>query len=230
MASRVLERQLEKVLNILRAAAPEFDPASSHTKGRAREAFVDKYLARVLPPAMRVSNGDIIDSSDNASGHCDIIIESRFAPRVPNPMGAEDTLHVCEGVACVIEVKSNVEAQWAEVDDKARRVKRLTRALWGAVTRYDTDYEHVPIYAVGYRGWKTMAHARRRVDDKTVDGVLVLDSALFVSRHFTASGPHALWAFAWSLMLDATATMELSPNVSAYTDEVAASLQPPNVE
>lgn len=53
------------------------------------------------------------------------------------------------------------------------------------------DPAHIPIFAVGYKGWKTPGPIRQRLGNGLVDGVLVLDEpSLFVlgPRHGSAIG------------------------------------------
>lgn len=213
MPNEILDAQLAKVLTVLLAAAQPSDPASAHAKGLVREAFVQLYLRRVLPVSLRISSGDVIDALGHCTGHCDLVIESRFAPTVPNPVGTDDTLHLSEGVACVIEVKSSLHLQWDEVVKKAEQVRKLERSITGAAVGGQVDYSRVPMYVVAYHGWQTQQRVRECVDAGTVDGVLVLQPAYFygkMTQHPSAkdwatrhtwehAGPAALWEFAWAL-------------------------------
>lgn len=64
--------------------------------------------------------------------------------------------------------------------------------------------DRIPVFAVGYTGWNTLAPLVERVQQKDeIDGILVLNSQLFVSGrragNVQVSGPEALWAFICAL-------------------------------
>jgi hypothetical protein len=101
---------------------------SSASKGSEREAFVKGFLSQVFSPAYRFDTGDITGDSDKRSGQVDIVVESPSWYSLPmHPSGAR--LYMAEGVAAVIEVKSNLAGQWDEVLETTARVKTLRRSV-----------------------------------------------------------------------------------------------------
>ena len=79
------------------------------------------------------------------------------------------------------------------------QLKRLER-------RYDSGVifgggmeppNRIPLFAVGYTGWQTMETVREKLDEGSVEGILVIDSALFASvplfQEITELGDLSLW-------------------------------------
>ena len=208
---------------------------SSATKGSEREAFIELFLAQAFPSQFRFGTGDATDQHGNKSGQLDVVVEFPFSPSLPSAGGARHRLYLAESVAAVVEVKSNVQSQWAEVVQTANALKLLhrnldrfsRRAAGGQLSKLSTgtfltgatlegDIEiggngitvsgrsltpdRIPILAIGYKGWQTTSPLEDRVlRDDAVDGILVLDSALFVGGPrvggHSATGPASLWAF-----------------------------------
>jgi len=170
---------------------------SSATKGVEREHFINTFLREVLPSSFRFGSGDITDTANNKSGQVDVVVEYPFLPSLP-AVSNGPRLYLAEGVAAVIEVKSDVAAQWSEVEAMAASVKELTRDFRATVTMGGPSPEkQVPILAAGYKGWKKPETVEDHVANGVVDGILVIDPGIFVSREgfleIKAHGPWALW-------------------------------------
>jgi len=80
----------------------------------------------------------------------------------------------------------------------------------------DVSPGRIPLFAVGYKGWKTVEAVQRHVDENVVDGILIIDGGgLFISgerfRSMTARGPSALWGFICCLH-EASAMLAEIPN------------------
>src|SRR5215216_3617373 len=90
--------------------------------GGERETLLEKYLQEVLPPLYRFGRGAITDREGRLSGALDLVMELPFAPNFPMP-AADQRLYLAESVAAVIEVKSNLSSQWAEVEKTVAAVK-----------------------------------------------------------------------------------------------------------
>lgn len=193
---------------------------SSATKGTEREAFIRLFLEEVFTPSFRFGHGDITDSVGQISGQCDIVVEYPFVPSVPVPGGGA-RLYLAEGVAAVIEVKSNLLAQWDEVVATAKKIKELTRNINPLVTVGVAETSKIPVFAVGYTGWKTMESIAGKLDGSEVDGAFIIDSALFVANSnffggVRASGPVAMWLLMATLQ-EAMSTVKLAdPSLLAY--------------
>jgi hypothetical protein len=201
---------------------------SSNSRGREREALVDGFLSKAFPPGFRFSHGDVTDRAGRRSGALDVVIEYPFFPSL-FAIGAENTrLYLAEGVAAAIEVKSDVGHQWPEVIKTAEQLARLERDFGPSLTASSTGpapppLTRIPLYAVGFCGWKSEEIARQRLAATTLTGVLVIDSGVFVERlpgstsefcisdgeghdtpvpattYKSLTGPLALWGFITSL-------------------------------
>jgi hypothetical protein len=235
------------------------DVMSSATKGTERELFVRSFLAQVFAPMHRFGTGDITDAYQERSGQVDIVVPfPETALSFPlYPEGPR--LFLAEGVAAVIEVKSDVANQWGEVLSTAEHVKKLRRRfrrqniatmvdhLERELERPGADADHldlvqrmkqeaavlasepgerIPVFAVGFRGWKTRETLQEKLKGSPVDAVLVLDSMFFESGEpylRTSSG-------VWSLMaLLEVIEQELNRTVTrdsaAYSYRIAAGFQ-----
>src|SRR5690242_12312013 len=101
---------------------------SSASKGEERASFIDSFLANVLPPIYRFGSGDCTDTSGHRSGQLDVVVEYPFAPSPPSVAGSSPTrLYLAESVAAVIEVKSNIAAQWRQAAETAAKLAPLRR-------------------------------------------------------------------------------------------------------
>jgi hypothetical protein len=108
-------RRLEGIQDILNGVHRHSDPLSPASKGQERQAFIEDFLAKVLPPIYRFGTGDATDAAGNRSGQLDVVVEYPFAPSLPAIGSGKTRLYLAESVAAVVEVKSNVASQWEEV-------------------------------------------------------------------------------------------------------------------
>jgi hypothetical protein len=113
MRNQFLLERLRGIQAILMGVHQSSGPLSASSKGQERQSFIDCFLSKVLPPIFRFGSGDATDAAGNKSGQLDVVIEYPFAPTLPTFAG-ETRLYLAEGVAAVVEVKSNVAAQWNE--------------------------------------------------------------------------------------------------------------------
>lgn len=216
-----LNARLRGIQQILMGAHVAGERASSASKGADREFFVNMFLKNVLPPHFRFGSGDITDLAGRASGQLDLVVEFPIWPSLQIP-GGGSRLYFAEGVAAVIEVKSDLSTQWGEVEKTSKKLARLKRlfgttsggAPWG-----------VPLFAVGYTGWKDIETLRKHLDQRIVDGILVIENGLFiwngqvtqsVTLIETAQGPWALWAFITALLRVASTLQYTSTDPGLY--------------
>lgn len=168
---------------------------SSATKGGEREDLINKYLGGIMPPPYRFGDGDITDNNGERSGQVEIVVEYPFLPSLPM-VGGSSRLYLAEGVAAVIEVKSSIDSQWDDVKKTAVAVKKLKRDFGATFAMGGTPQEKIPFFAVGYTGWKEVETVKSKLSDD-VDGILIIDSGIFVSNQafgeIIAPGPWALW-------------------------------------
>ncbi|MFH1235453.1 MAG: DUF6602 domain-containing protein [Parcubacteria group bacterium] len=121
-----IKNRLEAIRNILIGSFDGGSVMSNSTKGNERELFARAFLGQVFPPNFRFASGDITDTHRQCSGQVDIVVE--FPSSISFPMYPEaPRLYLAEGVAVVIEVKSDVESQWEQVKTKAEKVKLIRR-------------------------------------------------------------------------------------------------------
>lgn len=148
---------------------------SSASRGSERSAFVDNLLSAILPPPYRFGTGDITDISGSKSGQLDVVVEFPFLPSLPIIGHGSSRLYLAEGVAAVIEVKSDVAAQWDEVLKTANSLAALTRSNFSLMSRgSEKPSTRIPFFAVGYKGWKTIETVKERLSDGPIDGILVI--------------------------------------------------------
>ncbi|WP_152622816.1 DUF6602 domain-containing protein [Archangium violaceum] len=199
-----LHARLKGIQQLLLAAHAAGEQGSSSSKGADRELFVNIFLKNVLPPQFRFGSGDITDLAGKISGQLDLVVEFPIYPSLQIP-GGESRLYLAEGVAAVIEVKSNLADQWTQVEKTSEKLAQLNR-LFGDTT--GSAPWRVPIFAVGYKGWSSIETAREYLAQKVVDGILIIENGIFVwDSRITqslvlieeAQGPWALWLFITAL-------------------------------
>lgn len=195
---------LSRLLGIqekLKALHKSVETASSATKGDDRELFINEFLSEVLPPQFRFGHGDITDLSGKRSGQVDIVVEYPFFPSLPIGKGSS-RLYLAEGVAAVIEVKSDVANQWDQVKNTSQQLQLLRR---GYGSNDVSTPRYIPLFAVGYKGWSKTETLNQKLAEGVVSGILVIDPGLFVwnpplyigqnSLTKSAYGAWSLWAF-----------------------------------
>ena len=191
--------RLQALLDLFRAADAGGKTLSSALKGAERELFIHYALSHIIAPPFRVGSGDITDLSGQRSGQLDIVIE--YGNSISFPMvytTHTPRLYLAEGVCAVIEIKSDLAAQWNEVLDSHSRLTPIRRTYADWIS-YGKIPEQIPHFAVGYRGWKTMATLQKKLDASHLDGLLVLDRGLFCGSKYRETGPGSLYAFFISL-------------------------------
>jgi len=158
---------------------------ASANKGAEREVFITLFLQNVLPPMYRFGSGEITDAKALKSGQLDVVVEMPWAPSFAPPFNSTVRLYPAEGVGAVIEVKSNVKDQFSKVVKTANGLAPLSQTLGGTST--DNGFEvHVPeevpipLYAVGFEGWKTADPIKAKLLSTALDGILVNKSMQYV--------------------------------------------------
>lgn len=174
---------------------------SSTSKGKEREEFITNYLEKVMPPIFRFGSGEATDVQNNTTGQLDLVIEYPLFPSIPQPVSSPK-LYLAEGVAAVIEIKSDLSSQWDEVLETARKIKSLQRSFSGQIFLGDERFtKTIPVFAVGYKGWTQEQTLQDKLLGSNVDAILVIDPGLFVANNLFSippekfKGPWALWGF-----------------------------------
>lgn len=176
---------------------------STASRGSERAAFVDQFLCEVFTPQFRFGNGDATDSAGNRSGQLDVVVEYPWVPSLPVIGSNSPRLYLAEGIAAVIEVKSNLASQWEEVKSTSLQLKRLERRYGGGMISGFQPPKQIPLFAVGYTGWKTLDKLQEKLNEGIVEGILVIDSGFFASvpsfQKLVATGTWSLWGLVASL-------------------------------
>lgn len=220
-----LKQRLQGIHAGLMAAYHAGGESTAACKGIEREIFVRRFLSQVLPPTFRFGFGDIIDTSKHRSGQIDIVIENPFFPSLPV---VEDgpRLYLAEGVAAALEVKSDISSQWKEVVGTANKLKPLVPCP-GGVKGHSTLVMAdccVPLFAVGFRGWKQLATVRPFLDAEAIDGVFVIESGLLcIHKKYNVDDIQddpltALWSFLCCVHDRVTAIQSISTTPLIYLD------------
>jgi len=120
-------------------------------KGRLRELFTSKILARFLTNQFGIGTGVIVNLKGNQSEQIDIII---FDNRILPPFIEEEKVGVypAECVLGVIEVKSRISKEI--IKKYAESARRLYQEVYNPNSDYYKDYERMrPFYSlVGFYG------------------------------------------------------------------------------
>ncbi len=217
----VLERLagIQRILSGVHGAGTAMSAAS---KGAERQAFIESFLANVLPPIYRFGTGDATDAAGHRSGQLDVVVEYPFSPSLPSFGGPGATrLYLAESVAAVVEVKSDVAAQWNEARRTADQLAPLRRTIHAAMTFGSGPPEGIPLFVAGYTGWRTSQAARQNLDQNpNIAGVLVIDSGVFVASadfyRMEATGPWSLWGLISCLHQVTNSLQAAATNPSSY--------------
>ena len=197
MAYQHLAQRLAGIQAVLKGVHSAGATLSSATRGSEHAAFIDEFLSKVLPPNCRFGDGDATDQDGRRSGQLDVVVEYPWIPSLPVLGATRPRLYLAEGIAAVIEVKSNVSDQWQEVLATAGQLGTLRRKYGSGFTAGWQPTQWVPLFAAGYTGWKNKDALQQHLQDGPIDGILVIDPGLFVSASefggVIADGPWALW-------------------------------------
>jgi hypothetical protein len=182
MPNQYVLQRIAGIQAILNGVHRAGTPMSSATKGHERAAFIDQFLKEALPPQFRFGTGDVTDRAGHRSGQLDVVVEIPFAPSLP--LAAASRLYLAEGVGAVIEVKSDVASQWGEAVRTAELLWPLQRDFLGSVGFIGAPPQpRIPLFVVGYTGWKTIETVREHLQERTdIEGILVIDQGIYVSR------------------------------------------------
>lgn len=237
MQNQHVQQRLSGLQKILNGVHQSNASLSAAAKGREREQFVDEFLRNVLPPIYRFGTGDATDAAGAKSGQLDVVVEFPFAPSLPMVGAGQNRLYLAEGVAAVIEVKSDLANQWKDVVMTARALAPLRREFQSAVMFGSGPPDRIPLFAVGYTGWKTIASIQSKLKAcPEIDGALVIDNGLYASKRdstasatsvtdagrppskcdFAASGPWALWGLITDLHVATNSLALASTNPILY--------------
>ena len=231
-----LRVRLEGIRSILMAHHMAGSKLPSAVKGGEREVLVREFLAKVFPPVFRFGMGSIVDSAGRASGQLDVVIEFPLLPSFPTP-GAPDRLYLAESVAAVLEIKSDLTAQWPQVLRSASKVHPLRRQ-WlshqsvgqtGAAASYGATTSRVPFLAVGYSGPANSDRLQNMLsqcpDSRRPDALFVIESGAYSGCCLSAKnqpgvGAAGLLSFTCDLAWIIRNVLVASPDVGPYLPQL----------
>src|SRR5436190_21076823 len=192
---------------------------SSAVSGNERETFLREFLQKLFPAHRRFSTGVITDSAHRMSGQVDIAVEYGFIPSFPMP-STDDRLLLAESVAMVIEVKSDIVAQWDQVRRTLSKVKPLQRTLNPFMVLGSNPGLTIPCVAGGYKGNSTVEQLQNRLaatpPDERPDYALVINSGCFTGPDISADGPFGLYALCLAINAELTRLAVAAPDLVSY--------------
>ena len=223
MPNKHIFQRLAGIQQMLGGVCAAGGSLSAATKGGERAAFIDNFLREVLPTPFRFGSGDATDHVGARSGQLDVVVEYPFTPSLPIVGADSSRLYLAESVAAVVEIKSDVSAQWKEVLRTAEQLAPLSRSFGAQMIMGPAPAERIPLFAIGYRGWAKMETLVERLDDGPVDGILVIDRGLFAStpdfRGIRATNAWSLWGLICSLHQATSTLKSASTNPLRYAQD-----------
>lgn len=226
--SPVLMQRLEAIQKILMAHYEAGVSMPSATKGSERETLVREFFRKVQPSHIRFGSGSIVDGNGNQSGQIDVVAEFPFLPSFPT-VGADERLYLAESVSFVVEVKSDLGAQWAQMAETTKKIRLLRREWEGhlslagsTLTIHDPSMSRIPVIAVGYKGPATPQQLTERLlatdEASRPDAALVIDKGAYASllTDRKATGAMSLFAFSADMAHFALNVLTAQPNLNGY--------------
>jgi hypothetical protein len=157
-----------------------------------REEIIGDFLKGYFPLAYQIGKGEIIDSNGARSGQMDVIICTPFHPFTVSKSSSR-SLFFAEGVACAIDVKSDLP--YMELERGLRqvwKVKKLERKPTPGDLMYGSTYDQerlrrIPTILFGYEApsLETLKaniiklHENLRIStEEQVDAVVILDKGI----------------------------------------------------
>jgi hypothetical protein len=220
LPNQYITERLIGIQQMLMGTHPVGGPLLSAFKGSERERFIEVFLSQVFPPSFRFGQGDVTDTAGRRSGQLDVVVEYPLLPSLP--VVASSRLYLAEGVAAAIEVKSNVASQWSEVVSTATKLAPLERHFDSSMS--PTPERRIPLFAIGYSGWKETKAIRERLGDAPIDGILVIDAGVFVQAKMSVTGSWSLWGLVACLHESVNRLKSTSADPLAYAVNQAFSL------
>jgi hypothetical protein len=225
MVNAHVVQRLSSLRALLLAQRAGGSTLSNSTRGTEREIFVKEALANVIAPPFRITSGDITDTNGSRSGQLDTVIE--FSNSVSFRMTSTGPrLYLAEGVCAVVEVKSDLSNQWDEVEATFANVNKLDCNRAASMTYKDGGFtivmgdetSKIPVFAVGFSGWKQADTLSKKVADLGINGALLIEEEIYASalKQEVTTGPRALFEFFVEISNLAVGMLGSTPNYTAY--------------
>ena len=217
---QALYRRLKAIAVALRAVHGDAGPAA--IAGHVREVAIRTLILPTLPAQYRITSGQIIDQFGRESGQLDAIIENGQMPSLAAPSLADLRMVLAEGASSVIEIKSSLPSQWAQVRSTRDKLAPLRREFHTSKISRGEVPRAIPFFVLSYKGWSEQSSIIDKVDEAGVSGILVLQPHLLFAGRIhgpeliTATEENALWAFICALHFHATQVVGASCDLFAY--------------
>lgn len=215
-----LLKRLTSIQETLVTQHQNFGSLDEARQGWQSKLFVADFLNKVFPGPCRFSTGSIMDCDGNVAPGVDIAVELPMSPSFPMSDPSQDRLLMAESVAMVIEVRSDLSNQLAEVGTKASQVHRLQRRLVPRTPAHRTPRATIPVIAVGYHGYNNGEHLRRHLDAISKpyrpEAILLLEPGLFEGFGMSARGAVSLYALCIAINRMLRELNAADPNLVAY--------------
>lgn len=220
MPNELLVKRMAAIQQVLLATHSGSSAMSSASKGSDRERFLQKYLEKVLPPIYRFGSGDATDVDGNRSGQLDIVVELPFSPSIPWTDPDSSRVYLAEGIAAVLEVKSDLSNQWNEFSKTAGKLQPIKREFGATMSMGEVPH-NIPIFGVGYTGWKKIETVEQKLQEiPNGYGLLIIDEGIYVSRSKKIHSPSlALWALVSDLYQLASRIQAASSDPHRYASQ-----------
>jgi hypothetical protein len=220
MVNPHVTERLAGIQQMLMGAYSSGKTLSASSKGTEREFVIDLFLSQVLTPQFRFSSGDATDQTGLRSGQLDVVVEFPFVPSLPIVGNHKTRLFLAEGIGCVIEVKSNAASQWDEVIKTATELNKLKRIYGSGISSGRRLSENIPLFVIGYTGWKQLTTVQSHLEEGLIDGILILDEMIFASTNeysglWAEKHPMALWGMISSIHY-ACSTLSTTANETPF--------------
>ena len=154
--------------------------------GNEREVFLRTYLEAAYPKPFRFSSGFIVDKMGKTSGQLDIIAEKIHSISFPAQSSSNERLHLAEMVSAVISVKSNLFAQWNQVEKEVEKLNPVKSESSGFF-QVNKRNGHVPLFIASYSGAKSIENLTEKMNalpsNSCLKAVLVIDSNLLAIQY-----------------------------------------------
>ncbi len=133
-------------------------------------------------------------------------------------------LYLAESIAAVVEVKSNVAAQWPQAQRTAAQLAPLRRTF-GATMQMGgiAPAANIPLIVAGYKGWTEMETVETHLtQNPDVAAILDIESELFASSGqfggLRGTGALALWGLIATLHYITNGLQAASTNPLDYAN------------
>jgi hypothetical protein len=181
MDNKALQAFFNGAFDLLKASFAASKLLSNATKGASREHAARELLRSLIPPVARVECGDVVDAHAHQTGQLDAVVVDHRAPTLQ--LGtSEASLVLAEGVLAILEIKSDLTKQAAEVVRTFRRVEPLRPSLKPMPHSFERYKEEnprfyrkqvwrregqlsIPFIVVAGKGWKAPSRLERLAEE-----------------------------------------------------------------